>query len=411
MKLDPIALAIPFFFLLIGIEVAVMRRQGKKLYRFADAITDLSCGIGSEVVRVFLGALSLAAYAWLYGRYRVFDLAPYPVVAWIIGFIGVDFFYYWFHRLSHEINALWAMHVVHHQSQDYNLAVALRQSWFQGFAATPVYFPLLLVGVPPLILAGNLAVSLLYQFWIHTQTIDRLPGWYEAVMNTPSHHRVHHGINPEYIDRNHGGILIIWDRLFGTFEPEKATPVYGLVKPFASWNPVWANFDYWKELWDRSVRTARLSDKIRVWFANPEWNPEDLGGPKAAPPVDAAVFTKWETRFSNALKPFVNTHFLAVGGGVTALILFQHVLSVWELAAGGILIVATTAVWGGLFEGKPWAVPLEWARHVMLVAAIAFWAGHKAGQPLAAAAAVIPVAASAAWFARLSRRVAPVRSS
>lgn len=402
MKFDPIALAIPFFFILIGIEVAVMRRQGHRFYRFADSITDLSCGIGSEVIRVFLGLAGLLAYTWVYDHFRVFDLAPYPAAAWIIGFFGFDFFYYWFHRLSHEINALWAMHVVHHQSQDYNLAVALRQSWFQGFAATPIYFPLAVIGLPPLVFAGSAAISLLYQFWIHTQTVGKLPRWYEAVMNTPSHHRVHHGINPEYIDRNHAGILIIWDRMFGTFEEEKASPVFGLVKPYASWNPVWANFDYWKELWDRSVKTSRLRDKIWVWFANPEWNPADLGGPKKAPPVEASAFVKWDTEFPRRYKGYVNFHFLLVGVGLTSMLLFKDRLPLWQVAAGGSLVILTTAVWGGLFEGKSWARPAEWLRHGLLLG-LAAWAGLALGQPVAALAVAIMAIASAVWFSRLPR--------
>ncbi len=406
MKLDPIALAVPAFFGLIGVEVLVMRKQGKRLYRYADSIACLSCGIGSEVIRVFLGLLSLMAYAWVYSQYRLIDLEPYPAAAWILGFFGVDFLYYWFHRLSHEINVLWALHVVHHQSQDYNLAVALRQSWFQGFAATPIYFPLALLGVPPLVFAGNIAISLLYQFWIHTQTVDRLPGWYESVMNTPSHHRVHHGINPEYIDRNHAGILIIWDRMFGTFEPEGAAPVFGTVKPYASWNPAWANFDYWKEMWDRSVQTKKFTDKLWVWFANPEWNPADLGGPKKAPPVDAGKFTKWDTEFPKAYKKYVDSHFVVIGAGITSLQLFKDGLPLWVQAAIGVMIILTTVVWGGLFEGKSWAAPLEWVRHGVLIGAAAFWFGAMEQQIWLAATICIPLVISAVWFGRLTRTAA-----
>lgn len=401
MKLDPIALAIPFFFLLIGIEIAVMRHQGRRLYRFADTIACLSCGIGSEVVRIFLGLAGLLAYSWVYGNFRLLDLASYPVSAWVIGFIGVDFFYYWFHRLSHEINVLWAMHVVHHQSQDYNLAVALRQSWFQGFAATPIYFPLALIGVPPLVFAGCAAASLLYQFWIHTQTIGRMPGWYEAVMNTPSHHRVHHGINPEYIDRNHAGVFIIWDKLFGTFEPEGAEPVYGTVKPYASWNPVWANFDYWRDLWDRSRKISRLADRLHLWFADPAWQPAELGGPQPAPPVEASRFVKWDTQFPRRYKAYINFHFVSVGLGLTLMLLFREVIGWAAVSVISLLVVVTTAVWGGLMEDKSWARPVEWFR-LAAIGAVATGALFM-GYPAAMAAGLGLVAlAGMIWFPRLS---------
>ena len=194
----------------------------------------------------------------------------------------MDFFYYWFHRWSHEVNAGWAAHIVHHQSEEMNLAVALRQSVFQGALSWVFYLPLALVGFPPAMFLTVSALNTLYQFWIHTRAIGKL-GPLEWVLNTPSHHRVHHGRNPKYIDRNHAGSLIVWDRMFGTFQEEEEEPVYGITRPLASWNPVWANFHYWAELWRTARRATRLQDRFRIFWKPPGWRPEELGGYEPAP--------------------------------------------------------------------------------------------------------------------------------
>ncbi len=234
-----IALAVPFFFLLIGIELWVARRRGRRVYRFADAITDLGCGVTQQIVVLFVNGFLFAGYLWMYRHARVVDLGRHPVVAWAVALVGVDFIYYWWHRTSHRVNLLWAAHAVHHQSEDYNLAVALRQAVLTPFTSLPFSLPLAMVGVPPLAYIAADSLSTLYQFWIHTELVGRL-GPLEKVLNTPSHHRVHHARNPEYIDRNYGAILILWDRLFGTFAPERARPIYGITKPFRSFNAMWA---------------------------------------------------------------------------------------------------------------------------------------------------------------------------
>jgi sterol desaturase/sphingolipid hydroxylase (fatty acid hydroxylase superfamily) len=253
---NPIALAIPFFFLLIAVELGVARAQRRPRYRFADAIADLGCGIGQRVTLLFYEGALLALYAGVYAHARLLDLGRWPVAAWVVALLGVDFTYYWWHRASHRINALWAAHVVHHQSEDYNLAVALRQGILTPVTSMPFALPLALLGVPPLIWAAAEAINTLYQFWIHTETVRGL-GPLDAVLNTPTHHRVHHGANPRYLDKNYGGIFIIWDRLFGTFEPEVEPVVYGITKPLRSFNPLWAQVHELGELGRRARRGGR----------------------------------------------------------------------------------------------------------------------------------------------------------
>ena len=185
---NPIALAIPFFFLLIGVELWVAARRGLKLYRFADVIADLSCGMTQQLFLVFEVAALTGGYVWLYQNHRLFTFAEGSIWPWVIAFFAVDFVYYWWHRLSHRVNVLWAVHAVHHQSEDYNLAVALRQAVLSVWTIWPFHLPLALAGVPPLVFATVESFSTLYQFWIHTELIGKL-GWFERLFNTPSQHR------------------------------------------------------------------------------------------------------------------------------------------------------------------------------------------------------------------------------
>ena len=221
---NAIALSIPVFFLLIGLEIWIERRErrldsGRTLYRLNDTINDLACGTIQQLAGVFGKTVLFAGYILIFERFSLFRLDPGNWAHWPIAFLGLDFFYYWFHRASHEVNFLWAAHIVHHQSEEYNLSVALRQSAVQQFLGAPFYWPLALLGVPPMMFLALDAFDTLYQFWIHTRTIGRM-GVLDAVLNTPSNHRVHHGSNAKYIDRNHGGVLIVWDRLFGTIDPD-----------------------------------------------------------------------------------------------------------------------------------------------------------------------------------------------
>lgn len=346
-----IAYAIPVFFLLIGVELWWTRDQRR--YRLTDAINDLSCGVLQQIFTVFAKTALFAGYLWIYQQWRLMEVPINRWWAWVICFIGVDFCYYWFHRLSHEINALWAAHVVHHQSEDYNLAVALRQSVVQGVFSSFFYWPLALLGFPPLMFLALSAANTLYQFWIHTQAIKRL-GLLEWVFNTPSHHRVHHGRNPIYIDRNHGGTLIIWDRLFGTFQGETEPVVYGITKPLASWSPLWANLHYWIELVQSARQTSGWWNKVRVFLKPPGWFPDDLGGFQPPPPV-APDYRKFDTPVGTRVKVYCLAHFALI-----VIATFAFLFAYPELRS---LMRAGIAVWlswsliniGGLLQIQAWA--------------------------------------------------------
>lgn len=361
-----VVLAIPVFIVLILLELVITRVQEKHYYRLSDSINDLSCGILDQLLMVFLKTALFAGYVFVYERYRLFSI-PGSAAAWVGCFLGVDFLYYWFHRTGHEVNAFWAAHVVHHQSEEYNLAVALRQGAFQPAFSWVFYLPLAVLGFPPLMFLTVSSIDTLYQFWIHTRAIGRL-GPLEWVLNTPSNHRVHHGRNPKYIDRNHGGILIVWDRLFGTYQKEEEEPSYGITTPLRSFNPVWAHLHYWVELGGKARRATRLADKVRLFFKPPGWQPEEMGGFVAAPEVDPG-HVKYDATLTRGLAVYVFVQFLIVLGGATFLLFRQDDLSFGARSAGAFAILITLVSLGGLLERKPWARWLEPLRAIGLIAA------------------------------------------
>jgi len=340
-----IALAIPVFFALIGVEWAVSAVKRHKVLRFFDAISDLSCGIGSQVTGLFLfGALGFV-YNAVHERFALFDIQE-SLATYIVVGVVVDFIYYWWHRASHRTNWIWAAHIVHHHSQDYNLAVALRQAWFTKYSSFLFYLPLAVVGVPLKVFIICELVNTLYQFWIHTRLVGKL-GPLEWILNTPSHHRVHHGINPDYIDKNYAGILIIWDRMFGTFVEENEEVVYGTVTPLGTGDPFWANLHYWKEMWLLSKQGESLTDKFYAFFAPPEWTPE---GDKEIPPVDATTYEKWTPKSAPFAVPYVVVHFIVATLGLVALLAFKADLSKTQVVIGGLLIMWCTHSFTGLLE-------------------------------------------------------------
>jgi len=367
-----IALSIPVFFLLIGVEVLLARWQGEKLYRLNDSINDLSCGILQQILGLFAKTAVFAGYAVIYLKFRLFELPGDALRVWVVGFLGVDFCYYWFHRASHELNLAWAAHIVHHQSEEFNLAVALRQSAFQPFISAVFYWPLALLGLPPLPFLTLSAFNTLYQFWIHTRLIGRL-GALEWILNTPSHHRVHHGCNPHYIDRNHGGTLIVWDRLFGTFEPEGEEVIYGVTRPLASWNPLWANLHYWAELAAVAGRTRRLRDKLRLWVMPPHWRPPDVPAEKPAATPLAGI--RYDARAPARFGTYILIHF-ALTLGVTTSFLFEHesLGGTPEKVACALWIVWSLVNFGAIFERRRWLPASEMGRLLATVAGVWWWA-------------------------------------
>ena len=266
-----IHLAIPAFLLLLLLEAVADAVMRKELYTVRDTLASLTMGTGNVLVNLLAKAMVFAAYSFLY-RFAIFDIG-YQWWAWVLLFFADDFTYYVFHRTSHECRLFWASHVVHHSSQHYNLSTALRQTWTGSFYGFVFWLWLPLLGFHPLMVMTMQAISLLYQFWIHTELVRRM-GPLESVFNTPSHHRVHHGANVRYLDRNHAGTLIIWDRLFGSFEPESADdrPVFGLTKNLGSYNPARIAFHEWLAMWRDVRRAPTWKARLGYIFAPPGWS-------------------------------------------------------------------------------------------------------------------------------------------
>ncbi|HZS41642.1 MAG TPA: sterol desaturase family protein [Polyangia bacterium] len=348
------------------------RLMGREhLYRFADAITDLSCGITSQVLVVFYSALLLSVYVWIYSHWRLHSFEA-KWAPWVIAFVGVDFIYYWWHRFSHEVNFLWAAHVVHHQSEDYNLAVALRQAVLTAFTAMPFYLPLALIGVPPVVYGTIAAFSTLYQFWIHTQLVPKLRGPIDWIFNLPSHHRVHHAINPRYLDKNYAATLIVWDRLFGTYEEETEAPVYGITKPLASYDPLWAQLHYWFEMWHLARTAASWRDKVFVWFASPAWKPRNLPNPEPRA-VSPETYAKFDPRPSLGRIVYVTLHFVVITGATFTVMMWNQRFPHWLLIGLVAAIVLTLWSFGALLQNKRWATFAETGRLTLVAGLAGAW--------------------------------------
>ena len=270
---DPVVWAIPFFLILISIELFINWREHLNLYEKKEALSSIGMGLGSLVIDILMKGLALGTYFLIYNKFHLFDIG-WHWWAWILILFADDFTFYWHHRLSHEVRILWAAHVNHHSSQTLNLATALRQSWGEQFYKYIWWLWMPLVGFEPLMMLMMMSISLIYQYWVHTELIKRLPVWYEFIFNTPSHHRVHHASNIRYLDRNHAGILIIWDRMLGTFSPEvdSEKPKYGITKNINTYNLFKIASHEFVDVYHDVRRAPKFTDKLKYIFYPPGWS-------------------------------------------------------------------------------------------------------------------------------------------
>jgi len=266
--------AVPAFIILIVVEVIYAVKLHRELYEIKDAATSISLGLGNLFIGILTKGFILMFFTWLY-TFRLFTI-PYTIWwTWMVCFFADDFSYYWFHRTAHSIRWFWASHVVHHSSEKYNLAAALRQTWTGNLTGAFLFWSWMpLIGFHPAMIMLMQSVSLLYQFWIHTEAIDKMPKWFEFFFNTPSHHRVHHGSDLLYLDKNHAGILIIWDRMFGTFQPEVFTPKYGLTKNVQTFNPLKVAFHEWVNIAKDLRKPHGIKHLFAYLFKAPGWSPD-----------------------------------------------------------------------------------------------------------------------------------------
>ena len=336
-----IVLATPVFLLLIVLEFTLGRLRGRDTYRLADALSSIGLGVMSQLTGVFAKAVTVGLYGLAFQMLAPWRLPADQPGVWIAGLLLYDFCYYWHHRAGHRVAVLWAAHAVHHQSEDYNLSTALRQTssgWLFGWL---FYLPMALLGFPPLVFGVVALIDLLYQYWVHTQQIGRL-GWFDRWFCSPSNHRVHHAVNDRYLDRNYGGILVVWDRLFGSFQEERDDEpcVYGTRSPLRSWNPVRANLQVYAELAADSWHARRWPDKLRVWLAPPGWRPADVVARFPKPAFDLAAVHRFDPPLSTAAGWAAAGLFIALLAATSAFLWHAHALAWPARTAAALGIVA-----------------------------------------------------------------------
>jgi alkylglycerol monooxygenase len=348
-----IVLATPVFLALIALEFAVGRARGHDTYRLNDTITSVGLGVMSQVTGVFGRLLRIGLYVLLFEAVAPWSLPAGEPWVWLFALVFYDFCYYWHHRASHRVAVLWGAHVVHHQSEDYNLGTALRQT-SSGFVFGWIfYLPMALAGVPPTVFAVVALIDLLYQFWVHTQQVGRL-GWFDRWFVSPSNHRVHHAVNERYLDRNYGGILIVWDRLFGTYaeEDDEEPVVYGTRAPLARFCPVAANLDVYRALLADARHAARWRDRLKVWLMPPGWRPADVAARFPKPPFDIEAVRLYDPPAGALAQAAAALAFLGVLGATSVFLWVQHTLGPAERAAAAAAIVATLWAIGRALEGR-----------------------------------------------------------
>ncbi len=353
-----IVYATPVFIVLMLIELAWGIRKGRNTYRWADAINSISLGMMGQFTAVFTRLLRVGIYTAVYTS---LSLVP-PEAAkafwqtwygWVLALVFYDFCYYWLHRAGHEVAVFWAAHAVHHQSQDYNLSTALRQTSSGALLGWLFYLPMALAGVPPIVMGVVALIDLLYQFWVHTEHVGKL-GWFDRWFCSPSNHRVHHAVNDAYLDKNYGGIWVVWDRIFGTFKDEdQANPcVYGTRSPLKSWNPIWANAEVYATLAKDAWHAQSWADKLRVFLKPPGWRPADVAERFPKPAFDIQAVQKFEVPISPSAKYLAFAVLLVLLQCVAMFLWFAERMPLMAWVWGVALLSAAMWVQGAMLQRR-----------------------------------------------------------
>jgi alkylglycerol monooxygenase len=352
--LTPIALTLVF------IELVYIKMTKKNFVTFQDSIGSFSTAIGNQLVNIAVAAAMLKGYGYLHDNYALLKIEV-NIPNFLILLLSIDFIFYWFHRAGHSINIFWAAHSPHHSAEEMNLIVALRASITQRLFSFSFFWPLALIGFQPGFIYGVVGIHLILGYWHHTRTIGKL-GWFEKYFNTPSHHRVHHGTNEQYLDKNYAEVLIVWDKLFGTFAEEREEVSYGILRHPESWNPITINFHFWGLLWRDCLETKSWKDKVRLWFMPLGWRPADVSYREPVKSYKVGERTKFQTtmlpnsKIYLVLQLVLNTLLMVFVMSVKCPLLWQEKL------------VMSTLIWAGLIgisavmESKKWTLPFELTR-------------------------------------------------
>ena len=392
-----IVFATPVFLLLMALELLWSRRRssrtaGQAPYRLNDAINSVSLGMLSQLSGVMSKLFGIGIYVLVFNAVALFpDMAFWST--WygvVLALVFYDFCYYWLHRAGHEVALFWAAHVVHHQSQHYNLTTALRQTSTGFLFGWIFYLPMALAGVPPVIFGAVALIDLLYQFWVHTEQVGKL-GWFDRVFCSPSNHRVHHAVNDPYIDKNYGGILIVWDRIFGTFREEAEHCIYGTRGNLNSWDPLWANADVYWSLAKASWRTPNWGDKIKLWFKPPGWQSDAMARANPKPAFTLGSVTTFNPPLSAGQQWFAGFQFLLVSVAVLGFLWFVETLPIAHSAIWCAAIAACLWANGHFLQGKLHLLEVLVVESGALatVAALGLMDGYMVFKPLTMVFAII----------------------
>ncbi len=365
--MDLILYAIPFFFLLILLEFAYGLIRRRNTYRLNDTINSLSLGSLSRLQSLVILGISGSIYELIVAQYRLVQLPDDQLWVWVACFVLYDAVYYWKHRLGHEVVLFWGSHVAHHQSEDFNLGTALRQTSidFYGFL---FYLPFFFMGFPAEILFTVVSLNLIYQFWVHTEHVPKL-GLLEWIFVTPSNHRVHHARNAIYVDRNYGGVFIIWDRLFGSFQEELDTEnvIFGLRKPLNSWNPVWANVHvYWRLVQD-FLKAPGITNKLKIWFMPPGWLPPSMKSSCKLRRQEVDLSSRFNPSISTNCKIYTFVQFVMSVILSLYLLINSASISYSTSAVAVLFLTYCFYVHGAWLESRTSALQLELIRLTLLV--------------------------------------------
>ncbi|MBL8922836.1 MAG: sterol desaturase family protein [Myxococcaceae bacterium] len=408
MPINIYAIATPFVIVLIALEVLFCLKRKNGYYEFQDSVASLGTAIINQCVNVAVAVIWYPVLGWLSAN----GLFKIEANVWtgLALFLGVDFLFYWFHRFGHRTNIGWAAHMPHHSTEELNYAVALRASVTQRFFSFFFYAPLAFVGFDAEWVIAVVAFHLVLQLLPHTRVVPKLPSWIDSWMNTPSHHRVHHARNERYLDKNYGGFLIIWDKLFGTFEPETEECSYGVTSPPNTWDPTFINFQVWREVVRDAWDAPRFLDKLRIWFMPTGWRPAGL--PERAK-------GRWrdesghEIKFQSTQIPGSRAYLIAqvlLGFGLMVLVSSdKSPLNAWLKVVLAVLLWAAATAWSAMLESKRWAIPLELARLVATAGFMTMLGGLAVLPTLWVVGADVLLVGSAIWALTLRRTQGPLQ--
>ncbi|MEI9910133.1 MAG: sterol desaturase family protein [Bacteroidota bacterium] len=366
MKLNYLALAVPLFLSFIALEYYYSKRKRKNFFQYAESVANLNVGIAERLLDVFTTGLFFFVFDYLHKHFAIFDIKA-SVFTWFLLFLLTDLVWYWYHRLAHEINAFWAVHVVHHQSEDFNYTVSARITVFQSVVRCMFWSVLPLIGFPAVMVSSLLLVHGLYPFFIHTQALGKW-GWFEKFLVTPTHHGIHHASNPEYLDKNYGDVLIIWDKIFGTFarERKEVKITYGLTKQLNSHSFLWQHFHFPLEIAMNFQRAKGVKAKWKVLFGRPD----DLD-PRCRSVLERKFLNVHSDRKPTlAMRQYVTAQTLFSIVLLFIVALFEHYLSVWQLFLLSSFIIISLVNSGAILDQRRWIFYLEYTRVLLVLIAI-----------------------------------------